>query len=181
MLLVQIAEVLEEEIAREKKAWVRRWLTRRSTHGGSVLVLKELYAEDPAEYRACLRMSPECFDTLHDLIANAVQRSDTLMRDAIPSRIKLEVTLSFLATGNGYRNLQHLFRVSKAAISKFIPAVCDSIYLKLGDHIKVRNICNLFFIQYYTFVKVVICHDDLTSTFYNKRRQYPYISVKLRA
>jgi len=87
LLLVQIAEVLEEEIAREKKAWVRRWLTRRSTHGGSVLVLKELYAEDPAEYRACLRMSPECFDTLHDLIANAVQRSDTLMRDPIPSRI----------------------------------------------------------------------------------------------
>jgi len=76
---------------------------------------------DPAEYRACLRMSPECFDTLHDLIANAIQRNDILMRGAIPSRIKLEVTLSFLATGNSYRNLQHLFRVSKAAISKFIP------------------------------------------------------------
>jgi hypothetical protein len=107
-------------------------------------------------------VSPECFNTLHDLIANAIQRSDTLMKDAIPSRIKLEVTLPFLATGNSYRNLQHLFRVSKAAISKFIPEVCDRIYLKLGDHIKVRNIRNLFFIQYYTFVKVVICHDDLT-------------------
>jgi hypothetical protein len=73
--LVQIADVLEEEIEREKKVWVRRWLARRSTHGGSVLLLKELYAEDPAEYRACLRMSPECFDTLHDLIANATQRN----------------------------------------------------------------------------------------------------------
>ena len=147
LLLLQIAEVFEEEIAREKKVWVRKWLARRSTHGGSALLLKELYAEDPAEYRACLRMSPECFDTLHDLIANAIQRSDTLMRDAIPSRIKLEVTLSLLATGNSYRNLQHLFWVSKAAISKFIPEVCDSIYLKLGDHIKVRNIHNLFFIH----------------------------------
>ena len=144
LLLVQIAEVLEEEIAREKKVWVRKW---RSTHGGSALLLKELYAEDPAEYRASLRMSPELFDTLHDLIANSIQRSDTLMRDAIPSRIKLEVTLSCLATGNSYRNLQHLFRISKAAISKFIPEVCDSIYLKLGDHIKVRNIRNLFFIH----------------------------------
>jgi hypothetical protein len=35
-------------------------LARRSTHYGSALLLKELYAEDPAEYRACLRMSPEC-------------------------------------------------------------------------------------------------------------------------
>jgi hypothetical protein len=113
-------------------------LARRSTHGGSALLLKELYAEDPAEYRPCFRMSCECFDTLHDLIANAVQRSDTLMRDAIPSRIKPEVTLSFLATGNSYRNLQHHFRISKAAISKFIPEVCESIYLKLGDHKKVR-------------------------------------------
>jgi hypothetical protein len=67
------------------------------------LLLKELYAEDLAEYCTCLRMSSEYFDTLHDLIANGIQRSDTLMRDAISSRIKLEVTLTFLATGNSYR------------------------------------------------------------------------------
>jgi hypothetical protein len=77
LLLVQIVEVLEEEIAREKKVSVRRWLARRSTHGGSALLLKELYTEDPVEYHACLRMSPECFDTLHDLIASAIPRSDT--------------------------------------------------------------------------------------------------------
>jgi len=73
LLLVQIAGVLEEEIAREKKVWIRKWLARRSTHGCSTLLLKALYAEDPAQYRACLRTSPECFDTLHDLIANAIQ------------------------------------------------------------------------------------------------------------
>jgi len=42
LLLVHIAEVLEEEIAREKNVWVRKWLARRSTHGGSELLLKEL-------------------------------------------------------------------------------------------------------------------------------------------
>ena len=120
-------------------------MARRSTHGGSALLLKELFAEDPAEYRAFLRMSPECFDTLPDLIANARKRSDTLMRDAYLRELKWKLHL-FLATGNSYRNLQHLFRVSKAAIFKFIPEVCDSIYLKLGDHIKVRNI-HLFFLH----------------------------------
>ena len=123
------------------------------------------------------------------------------MKGAKLSRIKLEVALSFLATGNIYRNLQYLFRVSKAAISKFFPEVCDSIYLKLGDHMKLRNIRNLFFIHwfmeklkrnlywalqnlwipknFYTFVKVLI-RQDLTSTFYSKRREFIYIWVKLR-
>jgi hypothetical protein len=62
LLLVQL-EVLVEEIAREKKVGVRKWLAMRSTHGGLALLLKELYTEDPAEYRACLRISPESFDT----------------------------------------------------------------------------------------------------------------------
>jgi hypothetical protein len=120
-------------------------LARRNTNAGSALLLNDLYAEDLAEYGACLRMSSGCFDTLHDLITDAIQRSDTLMRDAVPSRIKLEVTLSFFSTVNRYTNLQHLLRVSKAAISKFIPEGCDRIYLKLGDHMKVRDIRNLFF------------------------------------
>jgi hypothetical protein len=38
LLLVQIAEVLEAEIAREKMVWIRKWLTRRSAHGGSALL-----------------------------------------------------------------------------------------------------------------------------------------------
>ena len=58
MLIVQSAEVLEEKIAREMKVWIRKWLARRSTHGGSALLLKELYTEDLAEHRACLRMPP---------------------------------------------------------------------------------------------------------------------------
>jgi hypothetical protein len=68
----------------------------RSTHGFSALLLKELHAEDPTKYRACLRMSPECFDTLHVVTDNNIQRLNTLMRDAIPPRIKLEISLSYL-------------------------------------------------------------------------------------
>jgi hypothetical protein len=44
-LLAQLAEILEEEIWKEKKLWVRKWLAR-STHGCSSLLLKELHAED---------------------------------------------------------------------------------------------------------------------------------------
>jgi hypothetical protein len=39
LLLAQLAEILEEEIGREKKLCVRKWLAR-STHGCSALVFK---------------------------------------------------------------------------------------------------------------------------------------------
>lgn len=63
---------------------------------------------------------------------------------AIPAKIKLQVTLSFLATGNSYRNLQQSFRVSKAAISKFVPEVCNAIYEHLQDFLQVKT--KVFFI-----------------------------------
>lgn len=55
----------------------------------------------------------------------------------MPTKVKLEGTLNFLATGNNYRSLQHFFRVSKPAISNFIPEVCDAIYDSLREFIKV--------------------------------------------
>jgi hypothetical protein len=45
LFLALLAEILEEEIGKEKKLWVRKWLAR-STHGCSSLLLNELHAED---------------------------------------------------------------------------------------------------------------------------------------
>jgi hypothetical protein len=50
----------------------------------------------------------------------------TLMREAIHARVKLELVLSYLATGNSYRSLTHL--VSIPAVSLFNPEVLDAIY-----------------------------------------------------
>jgi hypothetical protein len=45
LLRAQLAEIPEEEIGREKKLWVRKWLAR-NIHGSSSLLLKELHAGD---------------------------------------------------------------------------------------------------------------------------------------
>lgn len=82
-------------------------------------------------------MTPDQFEFLFQKISAKIQREDTIMRPAIPAKIKLELTLSFLATGNSYRSLSHLFRVSKAAISIFIPEVMDAVFEALKDYIKV--------------------------------------------
>ena len=93
-------------------------------------------------------MNTEQFDVLLRDIADKIQRSDTIMRDAIPAREKLQITLYFLATGNSFRSLQHPFRVPKATISTFLPEVLDAIYHSLSDYIKVREIT-----KYYNFIR----------------------------
>ena len=140
VLYGEILEILEEEVHKEKRIWVREWIKRRDERGASASLLRELYVEDHNEYRACLRMSPRVFDLLLDAVGPDIQKCDTFMRDALSARSKLEITLTFLATGNSFRNLQHQFRVSVAATSKLIPEVCDTISNKLQEYMKVSKI-----------------------------------------
>lgn len=71
-------------------------------------------------------------------ISPQIQREDTVVRLKIPAKIKLELTL-FLATRNSYRSLSHFFRVSKPAISMFVPEVLDALYKILKGYIKVSE------------------------------------------
>ena len=43
------------------------------------------------------------------------------MRQAIDPEIKIEIFLTFLATGESYESLMYQFRVHSSTISKFIP------------------------------------------------------------
>lgn len=138
-LVEEFEEVLEEERYREKRIWCREWLTRRGIQGASNNLIRELRFEDPQEYRMMLRMTPEKFDHLLGLVTPIIQREDTVMRDAIKPETMLEVTLNYLATGNNYRTLSHLFRVSKSAISIMIPIVCQAVYNCLQDFVKVSR------------------------------------------
>jgi hypothetical protein len=136
VLLDEVSDLIEEEQNRKKGLWVRDWIGRRDSRGAytRTLLLKELAAEDVNGYKICLRMTPEKFDALPDMVAPKIARQNTQMRNAISPRAMLEVTLYFIATGNSYRTSQYFFRVSKASISNFIPEVCDAIYDSLHKH-----------------------------------------------
>jgi hypothetical protein len=129
----------EEGQSRKKRLWVRDWIGRRDSRGVSALLLKELASQDVNEYKILLRMTPEKFDTVLGMIVHKIERQNTQMRDAIPSRLMVEVTLHFMATGNSYRTLQYLFRILKSSISNFIPEVCDAIYDSLREFITVSK------------------------------------------
>ncbi|KAL4153986.1 hypothetical protein QTP88_001819 [Uroleucon formosanum] len=136
---ILINDILEfiDESNKEKRIWVREWIKRRTVLGASENLLTELALEDPEEYRLCLRMTTENFEQLLNLVSPTIQKQDTILRDALLARIKLQITLNYLATGNSYRTLQHFFRVSIPAISKFLPEVCDAIYKAMEQYINV--------------------------------------------
>lgn len=66
-------------------------------------------------------------------------KSDTAMRQALSPRIKLEIVLRYLATGDSFKSLEYLYRVPKCTISSFLVEVLEAVYEVLEEYLKVRN------------------------------------------
>ena len=113
--------------ARRRRIWCREWLLRRSIHGDYHHLLQELHREDTRGFKNFLRIQPELFQEMVERLTPILAKRETRMRHPLPVGLKLAVTLRFLATGNTYTSLQYSFRVSKSAISRFVPRVCQAI------------------------------------------------------
>lgn len=133
---------------RKRRFWVRPSLQSRFRYGGSEL-MKDLILDDVDElnleyrcgggFRNFFRMTSSDFEELLALIGPIIRKDDTSFRRAIPAQERFAVTLRFLATGDSYHSLMYMFKISKQAISKFIPEVCAALINVLQDYIKVRN------------------------------------------
>lgn len=115
---------------RNRTIWVRDWIARRINLGASTRLLAEMREEDTEGYKNHLRLLPYQFDALLSKIESSIQKRDTHMRDAIPARVKLEITLRYLAVGDSLHTLEALHRVGRSTISQFIPEVCAAIQIK---------------------------------------------------
>lgn len=73
-------------------------MTRKERSLSSTLV-RELELEDVAEYQAMFRMDKSTFDYVLDLVTPYTKKQDTLIRECVSPRERLQVTLRFLATG----------------------------------------------------------------------------------
>lgn len=151
---------------RKKKPWTRKWIRRRNALGGGLL-LRELREEDPRSFQNIMRMDTERFDELLHMIENTIQRADTEMRAAIPARLKLEVTLRFLATGDSFKSLSYFFRLPPSSISVAIPEVLRAIIFALSSYMKVSiYACGVYFIAH------VPCNNPMDLIFhFSARRQ----------
>lgn len=86
--------------------------------------LNELVAEPSGEFHKFTRMSLTDFEYLLSQISSKISKQDTQLREAIPARIRLALTLRYLATGDDFQSLHFLFKISPQLISNIIPEVC---------------------------------------------------------
>ncbi|GBP05067.1 hypothetical protein EVAR_3405_1 [Eumeta japonica] len=100
---------VQQKKKRKRKIWVRNWISRRQDLGASAQLLTEMRVEDAAGYKNHLRMLPHQFDFLLSQVESAIQKQDIHMRNAIPAKVKLEVTLRYLATGDSLHTLEAHF------------------------------------------------------------------------
>ena len=59
--------------------------------------------EAEEEYKQFLRMSPELVDELLILVKPEIEKETTILRDPIPSALKLAATIRYLSTGSNYK------------------------------------------------------------------------------
>lgn len=134
-----LSEELQEILTKNRACWVKDWVCRRDHLGASSTILRELAEEDPLEFKRILRMSVGQFNELFNLIEHKISKTDTLMRNAVPARPKLEVALRFLASGDSYQTLAIMFRIPANTISSFMPEVLTAITTALQEYMKVRS------------------------------------------
>ena len=82
----------------------------------------------PSNWIENFRMSHDTFIYLCDQLRASVEKSDTMMRQAIPVEQRVALTLWFLSTGADYRTIGHLFGVSKLTVCIVTKEVCTAFY-----------------------------------------------------
>ena len=108
-------------------------MAERDRKGAYNNIIQELRVDDNENYRRYLRMNTDTFEELLALVSPVLTKKHTRLRKPLSVEEKLACTLRCLATGESYSSLQYQFRISKAAISLFIPEVCSVIYTVLRD------------------------------------------------
>ncbi|CAG4964315.1 unnamed protein product [Parnassius apollo] len=98
--------------------------------------LMELVAEPSGEFKKFTRMSLEDFENLLNKVSPVIMKQDTQLRKAIPARMRLAVTLRFLASGDSYESLHFLFKISPQLVSEIIPEVCLALNQVLKEEVK---------------------------------------------
>jgi hypothetical protein len=119
--------------------WVKPWIRQREQLGASTQLLVELAAEDSDSYRNHLRISESQVDFLLQKVSPLIQKTDTFLRPVLPAKLKLLITLHYLATGTCFRTLSAFYRVPTCSMSLMSPEVCKAIYDILDKFIQVST------------------------------------------
>jgi hypothetical protein len=102
-------------------------------------MLCDLNVDPSRKFENFCRMSSVDFEHILTKICPYISKNDTNMRECIPIKERLAVTLRFLASGDSFKSLSYLFKFSPQTVSRCVADVCKALILELKDEIKVCN------------------------------------------
>ena len=83
-----------------------------------------------------IRMGPETFEYLLDMIRPGIEKMDTNFKKVITVEKRLAVALWRFSTGNTYRIISKVFAIAKSTVTKIVQEVtCELVayYLNLSN------------------------------------------------
>lgn len=124
---------------KKKKRRKRRWWTISlfNRHNGNKR-LNDLSIENSGKFQNFCRMSAEDFEFLLNLIGPHITKQTTHLRRPVSAKERLAVTLRFLASGDNYKSLSYLFRISPQLISRIVYEVCQALKKSLHTQIQLH-------------------------------------------
>ena len=133
-----VAAQARRRAPRPRRWWIRPWLDRRVLRGRGAYagLMRELQRDDVAAFRNFLRVEPRMFqEILERLIPRLEQPRTCNYREAIEPGMKLAITLRYYASGDSYKSLMYLFRVSHNNISKIVRQVSTAIIAEFAEEV----------------------------------------------
>ena len=125
----------EENRKQKRRFWVRKIFTEeRKDRREWENLFREISNDDWEYYYRYLRMSPELFEHLFNLVGPLIAKQDTNYRKSIPAKKRLVITLRYLAEVSSQQALSLGFWVRKSTISKILKEVCEAQYTVLATH-----------------------------------------------
>lgn len=152
ILMALAARAASQEESR-RRVWCKSFILLYGRNGHYENVYNEWRYHDPEEFRVQLRMTPECFSNLLELVRPVIEKQDTFLRFAIPADKRLSCTLKHLATGKNnslkkkciykfiisgasFSTLAGEFCMGKSTVGAIVVETAIAIATKLADFIK---------------------------------------------
>lgn len=82
-------------------------------------------------------MSPQTFDKLLFIVQPYITKR-TLIREPISPKLRLEITLRYLASGDTMVSLSYYFRVGKQTVSAILAETCEAIWNCLSEDVFIK-------------------------------------------
>lgn len=130
----------KNEQIKERRYWVRDIFqeNQRILQGASNHLIDEMRKNDREKYFNFLRMYPETFDEILNIVGPKIQKMNSVMRQSVSAKIRLELTIRYLASGDSMTSLSYMFRVGKNTVSEIIAETCEAIWESLKDIVFIK-------------------------------------------